>query len=376
MNKILLFVIILFGLSGCYTTYKTDNIDYITLKPSQKNTEICENVPISFPNVTKMLDIECSNYESFSFGNGDIITVKYSAPQENDFNEQSFDLPKSEIVSKDPIITLYRRMDTGRIIWESLPVNEIMDWHYIIDTVSDAAFSEITEEHYTFEGADIIINLSEGDNKETYGVFSDGTLCFFGDGVVAAKNAVDYYKFSALAYKYASDPYDIGAYRDAHWLLWAEKTSNPGETVSAPPSLESYKLCISGNDFHIDLDLNQAKILFSKLFGEEELSQWGNTMEYSIIPYGEILSGEPIRFTEYLNNEGTTYHNGGDPQILCMSHYLYPDGTILQPASEEWNYFYLRGIGTISSSYKRASMTEDAFDWNVLLSCVDELLKQ
>ena len=99
-------------------------------------------------------------------------------------------------------------------------------------------------------------------------------------------------------------------------------------------------------------------------------------MEYSIIPYGEILSGEPIRFTEYLNNEGTTYHNGGDPQILCMSHYLYPDGTILQPASEEWNYFYLRGIGTISSSYKRASMTEDAFDWNVLLSCVDELLKQ
>lgn len=366
MHKFLLFVILLLVLAGCNTDEKLKE----TLDPPSESSESEEETSeIVFPETGEMLSIECSPYEAFSFGEGSTITVKFTESGD-DFTEHSFDLPKSEKTSEKPEITLFRRMDTGRIIEDSFPIDEINDWETVMKILSADFYAASENCGYVRDAADILITLNDGDEEKCYGVFADGTLCFFGESTEIAAEKADYYLFSALAYKYASDPYDIGTYEDAHWLFWAETLD------SSEFPVENYKLCISGKDFHIDLDYNQAKILFSVLFDENELSRWGDTAEYSVLRYGETLSGEPIKFTEYLYNENTTYHEFGDPETLCTSHYFYPDGTILQPvAGDEWTYFYSGNIGIISSSYKRSSVTENAFDGGVLESCIDFLLK-
>lgn len=334
-----------------------------------------DNIPeIVFFDTEEMIDTECLDYAPFSFGDGNMITVKYLAPSEKDFEEYSFDLPPSKAVEDESVIKLYRNQDVGRIISYSLPIDELTDKQYIMDAILNSEFTDCPDdENYSVDSADIKVSFSYDESDGTFGVFADGTLCFFDESTKISKNPVNYYMFSALSYKYASDTYDIGAYRDAHWLLWARSTVcvEDGYFAEIPPS--SYKLCISGEDFHVDLDLNQAKLLLSTVFGESELSEGYNTIEYSILPYGEIISGKPIRFTEYLDTEGTTYCIA-EPRILCFEHYLYPDGTVLQPAKEELMYFYSDGICAISSSYKRASIAKDAFDYDLLLSCIEILI--
>ncbi len=348
MNKIILIIILLSFLTGC------------------NNQDIAPE--IVFPDTGEMLNTECNDYDKFSFGVGSEITVKYLAPSETNFEEHSFDLQSSETTEKGPVITLYRNQDVGRIISYSLPIDEIADKQYIMDTISNSEFTDSSDdENYSVDSADINVKFSYGGTDKIFGVFADGTLCFFDESTKISKNSVNYYMFSALAYKYASDTYDIGAYQDSHWLLWAYRTVYIEDGYFSEILPSSYKLCISGENFHIDLDLNQAKLLFSTLFGENELSEGNNTIKYSVLPYGEIISEKPIRFTEYLNTEGTTYCIT-EPQILSFEHYLYPNGTVLQPAKEELTYFYSGGICVINSSYKRAAVAENAFDNDKLIS--------
>lgn len=139
------------------------------------------------------------------------------------------------------------------------------------------------EEELAYASGNLRLFITDGDIQLVYHVFPDGTLTRQreDDSLEAAYGAVDYLRLSAITYKYASIPSDVGPYPYEDLLvsiqlerrqesMIPEKLADQWEDIFPTPPAEHYRLCIQGEGFHADLDREQALLLFRTLFREAD----------------------------------------------------------------------------------------------------------
>ena len=226
-----------------------------------------------------------------------------------------------------------------------------------------------------------------------YHVFPDGTLTRQreDDSLEVAYGAVDYLRLSAITYKYASIPSDVGPYPYEDLLvsielerrqesMIPEKLADQWEDIFPTPPAEHYRLCIQGEGFHADLDREQALLLFRTLFGEADTGKMA-PLDFAVADWDWTPGEECLRLTEYLDTTGTPYEDSSRI-VREQTLFLYPDGTAARGLMSPHNTYYYswaRGIGGISEveeitpSWTRVHIAEDVFSWDNLNACLEAL---
>lgn len=199
---------------------------------------------LSFPEAGHILDVDCSGNVLPEDDGTRSVRLRWVTSESE---ELSHDFPLSGTPSGEaaPVLRLRQEWSTGALVfWDSTPVSDTEDRAYILGLLENSAFSS-TEEGLP----NLILTVTDGETTTEYPVF-------------AKDAAEDFFRLSALAYKYAA-PQTLTA-GDWGW--------NAGFDTD-------YRLCLRSGELHADLDRAQALVLLRALFGEV-----GQSAAFRIIP--------------------------------------------------------------------------------------------
>ena len=274
----------------------------------------------------------------------------------------------------------------GPIYGASRPIQEKADRDWVLNSLDEADFEPAEEEPWTWS---MVLYVENGGEKTEYRVDVDGTLYRKtpDSALWVARQGVDYFGFSALAYKYANDAHEVGGHYSDQWLagvsLWdyaepPEEFADWWDRCFPLPPAAHYRLCLQSGDFHVDLDREQALVMLKALFG---VSWTGGA---SIPPDDDFAAKEldwtpgesGIRLTEYLVPLGTPYEDylRENESAIEQSFYLYSDGTLARvPQSGPVHDHFEYGIERLTPSWQRVAVLENAFDPAVLNACLAAL---
>ena len=171
--------------------------------------------------------------------------------------------------------------------------------------------------------------------------------------VFAKDAAEDFFRLSALAYKYAAP----------QTLTAGNRGWNAGFDTD-------YRLCLRSGELHPDLDRAQALVLLRALFGE--VGQSAAFPDYTGAPLSPELPEESVCLTEYWLEP-----NDDTPKIHEQHYYLLPNGTLARLTGTV-NYLWSYGssgieIESLTPSWPRVAVAGDAFDWELLRSALHQL---
>ncbi len=341
--------------------------------------------PVVFPPAGEMLIGDCPEFSLPEDDGKREVTIEFiDLRPDGQSMQATYDLVNTPMAADGPTLTLCRENPlSSQINKGSDPISEKKDRDWVLNSLAEAAFESTEEMLWAWS---IVLNVEDDSGKTEYYIDPDGTVCRrTPDGALAAAyRAVDYFGFSALAYKYADDARGIGGYYVDQWLTEAalENYEEPPadyvqwwESSYPMPPAAHYKLCLRGEDFHMDLDREQAVVMLRALFGE---SWTGGALMPSIYDFAaQELSyaseGKCIRLTEYLIPLGTPYEEylREEESVIQQTFYLCSDGTLVRvPRSAPGYHHFEYGIETIKPSWQRCAVLENAFDPDVLRACL------
>ena len=290
---------------------------------------------LSFPEAGHILDVDCSGNVLPEDDGTRSVRLRWVTSESE---ELSHDFPLSGTPSGEaaPVLRLRQEWSTGALVfWDSTPVSDTEDRAYILGLLENSAFSS-TEEGLP----NLILTVTDGETTTEYPVF-------------AKDAAEDFFRLSALAYKYAA-PQTLTA-GDRDW--------NAGFDTD-------YRLCLRSGELHADLDRAQALVLLRALFGE--VGQSAAFPDYTGAPLSPELPEESVCLTEYwLEPYDDT------PKIHEQHYYLLPNGTLARLTGTV-NYLWSYGssgieIESLTPSWPRVAVAEGAFDWELLRSALHQL---
>ena len=290
---------------------------------------------LSFPEAGHILDVDCSGNVLPEDDGTRSVRLRWVTSESE---ELSHDFPLSGTPSGEaaPVLRLRQEWSTGALVfWDSTPVSDTEDRAYILGLLENSAFSS-TEEGLP----NLILTVTDGETTTEYPVF-------------AKDAAEDFFRLSALAYKYAA-PQTLTA-GDWGW--------NAGFDTD-------YRLCLRSGELHADLDRAQALVLLRALFGE--VGQSAAFPDYTGAPLSPELPEESVCLTEYwLEPYDDT------PKIHEQHYYLLPNGTLARLTGTV-NYLWSYGssgieIESLTPSWPRVAVAGGAFDWEILRSALHQL---
>ena len=290
---------------------------------------------LSFPEAGHILDVDCSGNVLPEDDGTRSVRLRWVTSESE---ELSHDFPLSGTPSGEaaPVLRLRQEWSTGALVfWDSTPVSDTEDRAYILGLLENPAFSS-TEEGLP----NLILTVTDGETTTEYPVF-------------AKDAAEDFFRLSALAYKYAA-PQTLTA-GDWGW--------NAGFDTD-------YRLCLRSGELHADLDRAQALVLLRALFGE--VGQSAAFPDYTGAPLSPELPEESVCLTEYwLEPDDDT------PKIHEQHYYLLPNGTLARLTGTV-NYLWSYGssgieIESLTPSWPRVAVAGGAFDWEILRSALHQL---
>lgn len=290
---------------------------------------------LSFPEAGHILDVDCSGNVLPEDDGTRSVRLRWVTSESE---ELSHDFPLSGTPSGEaaPVLRLRQEWSTGALVfWDSTPVSDTEDRAYILGLLENSAFSS-TEEGLP----NLILTVTDGETTTEYPVF-------------AKDAAEDFFRLSALAYKYAA-PQTLTA-GDRGW--------NAGFDTD-------YRLCLRSGELHADLDRAQALVLLRALFGE--VGQSAAFPDYTGAPLSPELPEESVCLTEYwLEPDDDT------PKIHEQHYYLLPNGTLARLTGTV-NYLWSYGssgieIESLTPSWPRVAVAGGAFDWEILRSALHQL---
>ena len=290
---------------------------------------------LSFPEAGHILDVDCSGNVLPEDDGTRSVRLRWVTSESE---ELSHDFPLSGTPSGEaaPVLRLRQEWSTGALVfWDSTPVSDTEDRAYILGLLENSAFSS-TEEGLP----NLILTVTDGETTTEYPVF-------------AKDAAEDFFRLSALAYKYAA-PQTLTA-GDRDW--------NAGFDTD-------YRLCLRSGELHADLDRAQALVLLRALFGE--VGQSAAFPDYTGAPLSPELPEESVCLTEYWPEP---YDD--TPKIHEQHYYLLPNGTLARLTGTV-NYLWSYGssgieIESLTPSWPRVAVAEGAFDWELLRSALHQL---
>ena len=290
---------------------------------------------LSFPEAGQILDADCSGNVLPEDDGTRSVRLRWVTSESE---ELSHDFPLSGTPSDEaaPILRLRQEWSTGALVfYDSTPVSDAEDRAYILGLLENSALPS-TEEGLP----NLILTVKDGETTTEYPVF-------------AKDAAEDFFRLSALAYKYAA-PQTLTA-GDRDW--------NAGFDTD-------YRLCLRSGELHADFDRAQALVLLRALFGEH--GQSAAFPDYTGAPLSPELPEESVCLTEYwLEPDDDT------PKIHEQHYYLLPNGTLARLTGTV-NYLWSYGssgieIESLTPSWPRVAVAEGAFDWELLKSVLHQL---
>ena len=346
----------------------------------------------SFPPAGEMLEVDCGEYAPLEDDGSRRVTIWYAYADGTEATD-TYDLSSTQAEKGGPTLTISREWATGAEAPHTcIPIDDQADRTYLLERLEAAVF-QAPEEELAYASGNLRLFITDGDIQLVYHVFPDGTLTRQreDDSLEVAYGAVDYLRLSAITYKYASIPSDVGPYPYEDLLvsielerrqesMIPEKLADQWEDIFPTPPAEHYRLCIQGEGFHADLDREQALLLFRTLFGEADTGKMA-PLDFAVADWDWTPGEECLRLTEYLDTTGTPYE-GGSRIVWEQTIFLYPDGTaarVLMSPHNTYYYSWARGIGGISEveeitpSWTRVHIAEDVFSWDNLNACLEAL---
>ena len=290
---------------------------------------------LSFPEAGQILDVDCSGNVLPEDDGTRSVRLRWVTSESE---ELSHDFPLSGTPSDEaaPVLRLRQEWSTGALVfYDSTPVSDTEDRAYILGLLENSALSS-TEEGLP----NLILTVTDGETTTEYPVF-------------AKDAAEDFFRLSALAYKYAA-PQTLTA-NDRGWHAGFDT---------------DYRLCIRSGELHADFDRAQALVLLRALFGEN--GQSAAFPDYTGAPLSPELPEESVCLTEYwLEPDDDT------PKIHEQHYYLLPNGTLARLTGTV-NYLWSYGssgieIESLTPSWPRVAVAEGAFDWELLKSVLHQL---
>lgn len=290
---------------------------------------------LSFPEAGHILDVDCSGNVLPEDDGTRSVRLRWVTSESE---ELSHDFPLSGTPSGEaaPVLRLRQEWSTGALVfWDSTPVSDTEDRAYILGLLENSAFSS-TEEGLP----NLILTVTDGETTTEYPVF-------------AKDAAEDFFRLSALAYKYA-----------------APQTLTAGDRGWHAGFDTDYRLCLRSGELHADLDRAQALVLLRALFGE--VGQSAAFPDYTGAPLSLELPEESVCLTEYwLEPDDDT------PKIHEQHYYLLPNGTLARLTGTV-NYLWSYGssgieIESLTPSWPRVAVAGGAFDWELLRSALHQL---
>ena len=290
---------------------------------------------LSFPEAGHILDVDCSGNVLPEDDGTRSVRLRWVTSESE---ELSHDFPLSGTPSGEaaPVLRLRQEWSTGALVfWDSTPVSDTEDRAYILGLLENSAFSS-TEEGLP----NLILTVTDGETTTEYPVF-------------AKDAAEDFFRLSALAYKYA-----------------APQTLTAGDRGWHAGFDTDYRLCLRSGELHADLDRAQALVLLRALFGE--VGQSAAFPDYTGAPLSPELPEESVCLTEYwLEPDDDT------PKIHEQHYYLLPNGTLARLTGTV-NYLWSYGssgieIESLTPSWPRVAVAGGAFDWEILRSALHQL---
>ena len=294
----------------------------------------------------------------------------------------TFDLTNTAPGDAEPEIRLTRYLKT-KLRVRSDPVTDAADRDYLISILRDTEYdptARMPEESYK-------IQLEIG--GERCSVFPDGTVVS-DRGVGKA----DYLRVSALAWKY-----DTRGQEGSISSRVLSELINGGSLLKTTNT----RFCFTGPDLHVDLDRKAARKLLRSLLGGT--SETGENLQISPdltpAPFDWEPAGTPICMTMYWEErEWTAFdylhsiaHPEEENERITTYRFLFcPDGTLALPDKyKEYSDFgssysvysyQLRAQNTqnmpwcyeeFRPAWPRPYLIRDAFDWDELISALEQL---
>lgn len=290
---------------------------------------------LSFPEAGQILEADCSGNVLPEDDGTRSVRLRWVTSESE---ELSHDFPLSGTPSGEaaPVLRLRQEWSTGALVfYDSTPVSDTEDRAYILGLLENSALPS-TEEGLP----NLILTVTDGETTTEYPVF-------------AKDAAEDFFRLSALAYKYA-----------------APQTLTAGDRGWHTGFGTDYRLCLRSGELHADLDRAQALVLLRALFGE--VGQSAAFPDYTGAPLSPELPEESVCLTEYwLEPDDDT------PKIHEHHYYLLPNGTLARLTGTV-NYHWSYGssgieIESLTPSWPRVAVAEGAFDWELLNSILHQL---
>lgn len=339
-----------------------------------------------------MLEVDCGEYAPLEDDGSRRVTIWYAYADGTEATD-TYDLSSTQAEKGGPTLVISREWATGAEAPHTcIPIDDQADRTYLLERLEAAVF-QAPEEELAYASGNLRLFITDGDIQLVYHVFPDGTLTRQreDDSLEAAYGAVDYLRLSAITYKYASIPSDVGPYPYEDLLvsiqlerrqesMIPEKLADQWEDIFPTPPAEHYRLCIQGEGFHADLDREQALLLFRTLFREADTGKMA-PLDFAVADWDWTPGEECLRLTEYLDTTGTPYEDSSRI-VREQTLFLYPDGTaarVLMSPHNTYYYSWARDIGGISEveeitpSWTRVHIAEDVFSWDNLNACLEAL---
>ena len=290
---------------------------------------------LTFPEAGRILDTDCSGNVLPEDDGTRSVRLRW-ATSESEETALDFSLSGTPSDEAAPVLRLRQEWSTGALVfYDSAPVSDAEDRAYILGLLENSALSS-TEEGL----ANLILTVTDGETTTEYPVF-------------AKESAEDFFRLSALSYKYA-----------------APQTLTAGDWGWHTGFDTDYRLCIRTGELHADLDRAQALILLRALFGED--GQGAAFPDFTGAPLSPELPENSVCLTEYwLGPDDDT------PKIHEQHYYLLPDGTLARLTGTV-NYHWSHGASgiemeSLTPSWPRVAVAEGAFDWELLNSVLHQL---
>lgn len=141
------------------------------------------------------------------------VTIWYAYADGTEATD-TYDLSSTQAEKGGPTLTISREWATGAEAPHTcIPIDDQADRTYLLERLEAAVF-QAPEEELAYASGNLRLFITDGDIQLVYHVFPDGTLTRQreDDSLEAAYGAVDYLRLSAITYKYASIPSDVGPY--------------------------------------------------------------------------------------------------------------------------------------------------------------------
>ena len=340
--------------------------------------------PIVFPAPAEMLEGDCEEFAPLEDDGSREVAIQYVDFRAGGTNvETTYDLAGSPLETDGPTLTLWREQPLSSSIYEECrPIQEKADREWVLALLAEAEFEPIEEPGMW----SMVLYVEDGGEKTEYLIDVDGVLYRRQpDGTLwAARQAVDYFGLSALAYKYARDADEVGG-SYSEWLteaaLWnyeeaPEEYADWWDSSFPKPPAAHYRLCLQSEDFHVDLDREQALVLLRALFGASWTDGAAMPSGFAAADLNWTPGESGVRLTEYLIPLGTPYEKDlrENESVIQQTFYLYSDGTLARVPQGSSGYHHIEyGIESLTPSWQRVALLENAFDPAVLDACLASL---